>query len=110
VILTYALEDPSWQGKFRVNYRYNAEFVALENVFTALDGKGMIAKGSWQSRLADAINTTSIDVGRGETDYFEFRCFRNRNLHLKFKRMDLVERLNQMAGGMRLRDKRGEAA
>jgi hypothetical protein len=79
-------------------------------VFTALDGKGMIAKGSWQSKLADAINTTPVSVGRGETDYFRFKCYRNRNLHLEFKRPDLVERLNQMAGGMRLRDKREEAA
>lgn len=110
VILPYVVEDPSWSEKYRVNYNYQAELVALENVFTALDGKGMIAKGSWQSKLADAINTTTVEVGRGETDYFEFKCFRNRNLHLKFKRMDLVERLNQIAGGMRLRDKRGEAA
>lgn len=110
VILSWVLEDPTWTNKFRVNYNYDKHLTALENVFTALDGKGMIAKGSYESRLADAINTTTLDVGRGETDYFGFKCYRNRNLHLKFKRMDLVERLNQMAGGMRLRDKRGEAA
>ncbi len=110
VILAWVIDDTSYQDKFRVNHRYNAELVALENVFSGLDGRGTVAKGSWQSELADAINTTPLDVGRGETRYFKFKCFRNRNLHLEFKRPDLVDKLNQIAGGMRLRDKRGEAA
>lgn len=111
VILTWML-DTSWgySQNFRVNYNYHKYFVALENVFTGLDGKGTIAKGSHQSKLADAINTTPIAVGHGETEYFKFRCFKNRNLHLEFKRADLVAELNKLAGGMRLREKRGEAA
>lgn len=110
VILTWVLEETQWQNKFHVSHYSQKHLTALENVFTALDGQGMVAKGSWQSVLADAINTTPLDVGRGETDYFKFKCFKNRNLHLEFKRPDLVDKLNKMAGGMRLRDKRGEAA
>lgn len=110
VILTWVLEDSTWQNKFHVSHYSQKNLTALENVFTALDGQGMVAKGSWQSKLADAINTTPLGVGRGETDYFKFRCFKNRNLHLEFKRPDLVDKLNKMAGGMRLRDKREEAA
>src|SRR5436190_20361060 len=43
-----------------------------------------------------------------ETDYFKFRCFRNRNLHQEFKRLDLVAKLNAIAGGMRLRGESNE--
>lgn len=111
VILAWVIEDTNlWTKHFHVNHRYQAELVALENVFSALDGRGTIAKGSYQSKLADAINTTPIDVGHGETEYFKFRCFKNRNLHLEFKRLDLVAELNKLAGGLRLHEKRGEAA
>jgi hypothetical protein len=41
----------------------------------------------------------------GETEYFAFRCFRNHNLHLRFKRPDLVAKINQIAGGNALRGK-----
>ena len=51
--------------------------------------------------LIDAIEAAKD--GTGETEYFRFRCFRNRNLHLEFKRLDLVAKLNAVAGGMRLR-------
>lgn len=107
VILAHVVGDVySWTTHFRVDHRYHKELVALENVFSALDGRGSIAKGSWQSELGDAINTTPVSVGRGETRYFKFRCFKNRNLHLEFRRPDLVDRLNKIAGGLRLREKR----
>lgn len=75
---------------------------ALENVFTALDGKGSITK-THNGEIIDAINRSTD--GTGETDYFRFRACRNRNLHLEFKRLDLLARLNQIAGGARLRPK-----
>jgi len=45
--------------------------------------------------LVDAINTSN---GTGETEYFKFKACKNGNLHLEFKRMDLVSKLNQLAG------------
>ena len=33
-----------------------------------------------------------------ETDYFRFKWFKNGNMHLTFKRMDLVAKMNQIAG------------
>jgi Domain of unknown function (DUF4942) len=113
VILAYVVDEfyppVHDDDRYRVNYRYQKDLTALENVFSALDGRGSIAKGQWGSELADAINQTTVDTGRGETRYFKFRCFRNRNLHLEFKRPDLVDKLNKMAGGMRLHEKREEA-
>lgn len=41
--------------------------------------------------------------GPGETDLFAFRCCANGNLHLRFRRLDLLARFNQIAGGRRLR-------
>lgn len=111
VILTYVIEEPwALSSHFRVNHHYRKNLVALENVFSALDGRGTIAKGSWDSEIAGAIDQTPLHSGgRGETRYFRFRCFKNRNLHLEFKRPDLVEKLNQIAGGLNLREKRDAA-
>jgi len=101
VILGYMV-DSDWLTHYRVNYHREAELTALENVFAALDGKGQIHKNH-RSDLQNAINSTRLDGdGKGETEYFAFRCFRNRNLHLTFKRPDLVDRLNKIAGGKRL--------
>lgn len=73
-------------------------FVALENVFSALDGQGSISKSHY-SDLERAIEDTTV----GETRYFRYKLFRNGNLHLKFLRADLVKRFNEMAGGLRLK-------
>lgn len=91
-------------AKWHLHYRRNAEATALEKVFLALDGKGMVTR-THHSDLYQAIVECGED-GIGETDYFAFRCFKNGNLHLTFKRPDLVRRLNQIAGGKRLRGER----
>lgn len=106
VVLTWMVE-PNWIGGWRVRYDHKQRFTtALESVFRGLDGKGYASSTSQHgSELEDAICSSA--TGRGETEYFEFKCFKNGNLHLRFKRPDLVARLNQVAGGMRLR---GEAA
>jgi hypothetical protein len=108
VILSYVVER-AWGGDgFRVCYHREPNLTALENVFSALDGKGAVTKGHY-SLLSTAIKESG-KAGRGETEYFRFRCFKNRNLHLEFKRPDLLARLNQIAGGTRLRGKKTEAA
>lgn len=91
-----------WEfGKWRVAYHYAQNFVALENVFQALDGQGLVNK-TWRSALQNAIEASPRE-GRGETDYFRFRCFKNRNLHIEFTRVDLLKRFNEIAGGKRLK-------
>lgn len=101
VVLTWMVDSGYGRAPFRVNYNREAHLTALENVFTALDGHGQITK-THRSALSNAINECDAD-GKGETPYFSFRCFKNRNMHLRFKRLDLLERLNAIAGGMRLR-------
>lgn len=87
-------------GRPQVSHWRSDHVRALDNVFTALDGKGQISK-SWQGELGETIGKTP--VGKGETTYFHFRTFKNGNIHLQFKRMDLVAKFNRIAGGRRLK-------
>lgn len=95
VVLTYMVEL-TWMGKgLRVRYGSEAHVRALDNVFHLLDGKGV--SPTREGELADAI--TGKPAGEfGETTYFRFRAFRNGNLHLEFRRPDLVEQLNAIGG------------
>jgi hypothetical protein len=97
-VILFALET-KWGGGFRVDHYREQHIRAIDNVFHALDGNGTIK--THRGPLIDAIEAAKN--GTGETEYFRFRCFRNRNLHLEFKRLDLVAKLNAVAGGMRLR-------
>jgi hypothetical protein len=99
VILGWAVQQEYHSAKFRVNHHRDDQIRAVDNVFHALDGKGSVK--STRGPLIDAI--LASPEGRGETVYFKFKCFGNGNLHLEFKRHDLVTKLNQVAGGQRLR-------
>jgi hypothetical protein len=87
----------------RVNHHYRDHYVALENVFTSLDGRGSITK----HHLTELER--KIDAGElsGETTYFKYRACAKGTLHLEFKRPDLVRRFNEIAG-RRLLGKGGE--
>lgn len=102
-VILHGWVQPGFIRGMQTNYHRTAEFRALENVFTALDGKGQITK-SYRGELGDAIEKSTAESNyTGETTYFRFRACRNGNLHLEFKRLDLVKRFNEMAGGRRLK-------
>lgn len=46
---------------------------------------------------------TTFAEGKGETEYFRFKCYHNGNLHLEFKRPDLVQKINAIVGGLTLK-------
>lgn len=100
VVISWMVERKWDGGGFHIRYDRHAEAVALCNVFAMLDGKGPIAK-TYKGPLSDAIEASPSGVG--ETEYFAFRCFKNGNLHLAFKRLDLLKRFNEVAGGKRFR-------
>lgn len=106
VIVKYWVE-PRYKGskEVHVNYSYSDHFVALENVFHALDGRGSIAK-NYRTELEAAIATAP----EGETTYFRYRACLNQSLHLTFKRMDLVAEFNRIAGRRLLGKGSGDAA
>lgn len=88
-----------------VEWDQDHRIAALERVFSGLDGKGL-AQVTHYSELYTQMSESK--AWSGETTWFRWRAFRNGNLHLAFKRLDLVKKLNATAGGARL--KRGEAA
>lgn len=86
-----------WGGRFWVSV-YAVDYIRqLDRIMHLLDGAGVM--DGYESPLIDAINTCTTENNAAETTYFSFRCFQNGNLHLTFKRLDLVERLNAAAGG-----------
>lgn len=109
VVLTWMVArwDHLHHGYWKLHWsgRPGQQLIALENVFHALDGRGSIAKTN-RSAVETAL-LASTD-GRGETPYFRFKAFKNGNLHIEFRRLDLLARFNQIAGGKRLRQ--GKAA
>lgn len=102
--------DPNGPFSLRIWRKSDEEeFLTLERVFRALDGKGEIAR-SWKSDIGQAIKLTSPKNKSGETEYFKFTCHKNGNLHLTFKRLDLLAKLNEIGGGNRLRKTKSRGA
>jgi hypothetical protein len=106
VVLVNTVRRQVVPSRFSVLHSDTQRLRALENVFSALDGHGQIGK-RYNSVLEDTI--AAADGGAGETRYFRFRCYANGNLHIEFMRPDLVAKLNQIAGGARLRPVRAAA-
>lgn len=104
VVLSRVVEDAGkWPSdRYHVCHYTAQKLIALENVFHGLDGMGQTAKDH-VSQLQRAIEACKRGEGHGSTELFEFRVYDNGNLHLTFRRADLLARLNQVAGGMRLR-------
>ena len=99
--------DNAKRGKYRVRYdKSQQQLQTLENVFIALDGKGITGNG-YRSDLENAIHAS--EDGTGQTEYFDFRAYKNGNLHLLFRRSDLLAELNRRAGGMNLSEKKDKA-
>ena len=96
-VILRSMLDIHYGGKFWVNVYRTENVRQLDRIMYLLDGAGI--PDGYQSPLIDAINTSTTAKQAGETTYFSFVCYRNGNLHLTFKRLDLVERLNAAAGG-----------
>ena len=101
--------SPGWWGKDPTQWHvadhwYEQRLLALENVFMMLDGRVRTDADGILSLLSQEISRCKGKATcHGATTYFEFRGHKNRTLHLKFRRMDLVQRLNAVAGGARLK-------
>lgn len=101
VIIRHAVQMRWRAGAFDVNYHRQNNVRALDNVFHLLDGKGM--SKTYGGDLSDAIQKS--EGGEGETEYFKFRCCKNGNLHLEFKRADLLAKINATIGGLILKER-----
>lgn len=96
---------PNGVYAYTIAYGYTQNFVAMENVFRGLAGKGATLPQN-HSDIQNAIENSGPNWA-GETEFFAFKCYGNMNLHIRFKRLDLLAKLNQMAGGKNLRPAEG---
>lgn len=93
VIRGYVVEQGYGGKRFHVRYQIRGELNALDTIFHTLDGKGVIP--GHEGPLVSAIAVS--EDGAGETEYFKFKAFKNGNLHLEFKRDDLLQEFNRVA-------------
>jgi hypothetical protein len=101
VILTSAVES-HWRGELHLNYYREANFRSLGNVMSLLDGQGV---QHYPDDLVTQLRVGFKTSGRGkwlETPYLRCKPFGNGNLHIFFRRADLVVKLNQLGseGGL----------
>lgn len=85
-----------YSGKgFQTSYRNRAHLDNLENIFRMLAGQG--PREGHTSELVAAIERE--ESGTGKTEFFEFKAFKNGNLHLVFLNEKLLTEFNRIAGG-----------
>ena len=102
IVIGWAVERGYSRSSWRVKYggygdSADQKIRSLDNVMCLLDGKPL--PSTHYGPLYDAISALPFGVNSGETDYFEFKCFKNGNLHLRFKRADLLAELNRVGSG-----------
>lgn len=102
VVLTGCVSHGS-AGKWDRSYYRSQYLIALENVFYTVAGTPRPVQGYYADLEVAIMAIPNSQPCIGGTDMFEFRGYRNGNLHLKFRRMDLVAKLNAIAGGNRLK-------
>lgn len=82
---------PSFKRGLQIRYGGSADRLNdLDRVFQTLDGKPFLPR-SLESAMNGAFEAGSIF----ESDYYRAKAFKNGNLHLEFKRLDLLDKVNE---------------
>jgi len=85
----------------RISYRSEQGLRGLDNAFHLMDGKGSVKyPGDVVTKINEAINHKQWGA---ETEYFKLKWYKVGTLHIDFNRLDLVEKMNAMAGGNRIK-------
>ncbi len=101
VIKEYGIVDTSY-GLVRLHYDYGESSLQnLDNVFHLLDGKG-IAKPP-QNAVTIVKEAIRNKQWKAETEYFSFKWYKKGSFHIKFKRLDLLQKFNARAGAGQLK-------
>lgn len=100
IIKSYVFD--AWYSPPRLSYRAEQPMRAMDSAFHLMDGKG-IPNGS--SAVAAFEAARANGMSEAETEYFKFKWYKNGNCHIQFKRMDLVAKMNQIAGENMLKGK-----
>jgi hypothetical protein len=100
-VVIASMVKTEYGGGFGISYGFSSQRLqALENVLNALDGQGLTSKHHYS---AVQISVQESKASEGETPLFNWKAFKNGNLHLRFKRLDLLAKLNAKAGGLNLK-------
>jgi hypothetical protein len=90
VVMGYMVQ-PAFRGGLQVRHGNSSDKLNdIDRVFKTLDGKQFNPRA-----LESAINAA---LGAGpvfEDDYFKVRGFKNGNMHVEFKRADLLDKVNE---------------
>jgi hypothetical protein len=79
-----------------VNYYCSDEMRSLDNAFALLDGAGVPKyPNNLECIIQDAMTRREWQA---ETPYFKLKWYKAGTLHLEFKRLDLLEKLNAIGG------------
>lgn len=104
IVLPFVLEGRRTMSSWWVHHHTDVMLSALERTMQLLDGKGAAGRDGG-SHLWLAIRAIPGDQPCvGETEYFRFKGFRNGNLHLWFKRLNLLAEFNRIAGKSTLKE------
>lgn len=83
-------------GSWCYSRNHEATFMDVERVFKMLDGnKPTHCDLTWALRQKRGWGAAQTYL---ETDYFRIRVWKNGNVHVYFKRDDLLEKVNQLLG------------
>lgn len=89
-----------WADKMSLCYAQEKYLQALDNSFHLMDGKGI---SKYPGNLVTAIKEACTrNVRFCETEYFTVKWYKKGTMHLEFKRLDLLEKVNAKAGGLNL--------
>jgi len=95
----YVWKGATWHD---VHFQEDSQtLTSLDNVFHLLDGKG-VAKHPKDLKTAVKMAHEAKEW-QCETEYFKCKWYKKGSFHIEFKRTDLVNELNRIAGGARLK-------
>lgn len=96
IVMSSAVSDfgSRYGGSLNTSNNVSSQLSDLDRIFHILDEKTPL------DHLCDASSAVSLAANRGhaniETEYFHFKLHKNGNLHVIFKRVDLVEKANKL--------------
>lgn len=95
-IMEMAVEFSPGYGFFTSStYRFD-QLDDLERILSLLAGRSIPeARNSLATRIGEKLSMDRRQAGY-EDELFEIRWFKNGNLHVRFKRQDLVQKMNRI--------------
>jgi len=99
-VIKTCMFEQGWNSSINLRYSSEKYIQALDNIFFLMEGKG-VAK--YPGNLLTAIKAASQDHKKKcETEYFRVKWYKKGTMHLEFKRLDILEKVNKKAGGLNL--------